>query len=145
MPRVYKPAPGSRRYKSYDEHTLQKAILEVTKGRLSLRKAANYFKISIGTLSNKIKGKHNRAVGGTTALSCQEEKALAECLVTCADGGLPLSPNEIKSFTKYYLQSIGKFLYFIRSRQQLYLLGYIFKTYSRKALSSIQRWMHSGR
>ena len=108
MPRRYKRKPGSRTYKNFSEETMEQALLNIGNGTLSILAASKQFKIPYGTLHNKFMGKHGKRMGGQTALSVQEEKAIVTCIVKCADWGYPLSTFDVQMFTKSYLERIGK-------------------------------------
>lgn len=108
MPQKYTKAVGSRAYKNYTEDTLKEALIEVVEGRLSLSKASQIYKIPLGTLHNKYHGKHVGMPGGRTALSDDEEKSILEAFAICGDWGFPLSLIDLRLFTKYYLEAVGK-------------------------------------
>ena len=60
--------PGSRPYKNYSPAMIQEAISKIKSGSLSILQASKTYKISFGTLRNKVKGLHTKTVDGQTAL-----------------------------------------------------------------------------
>ena len=50
MPREHKRKPEARTYKNYTDESLQKALDAIETKKMTLRKASEKFKISIGTL-----------------------------------------------------------------------------------------------
>ena len=62
MVRTYKKKVKGRSYKNYTETKLEAALAEIRQGE-SLLKISQSYNISIGTLSNKIKGWHPKKVG----------------------------------------------------------------------------------
>jgi len=108
MPRSHKRKLGSRNYKNYTAQTLQNALEEVNNETLSLAKASEKYNIPIGTLSNKKNHKHEKTVGGPTALTAKDEDDLKTVLLTMAAWKAPLSLFEIRMLVKIMLDKCGK-------------------------------------
>ena len=54
---------GKRRtYKAYTTESLEQCLQNVTNGNLSMRKAAEIYKIPRATIKNKLEGKHSIGV-----------------------------------------------------------------------------------
>ncbi|KAF4517677.1 hypothetical protein B566_EDAN004971 [Ephemera danica] len=113
MPRHYKREPGKRQYKNYNDATLNQAKENVQDGKLSLYEASRRYRIPLGTLHNKLKGKHNKQNGGQTALAREEELAIIDSILIAADWGHPLSLLDLRLYTKAYLdrrnRNVSKF------------------------------------
>lgn len=107
MPRKYKPKVGSRTYKKYSDNDLEEALLKITNGELSIKKASETYNISYGTLHNKYHGKHGLNAGGQTVLTLAEEESIVRSLITCGEWGYPLAMFDLQMFTKYYLDKKG--------------------------------------
>lgn len=110
MPRIYKKAVGARSYRNYTDETLEKALIEVVEGRMSQAEAARHFKISLGTINNKYKGKHIQKFGGQTVLTADEEAKLVLAIKVCGEWGFPLTTMDIRLMTKRFLTETGKYL-----------------------------------
>jgi len=63
MPNKYKRTVGSRPYKNYSEHTLQRCLLAVKTKHMTQREAEKAFKIPRRTIINKLKAHHVQPVG----------------------------------------------------------------------------------
>lgn len=74
---------------------------------MSYRKASKTFKIPLGTLNNKCRGKHMKYCGHPTALSKQEELIICAVIIACGDWGYPLSKLDVRMMTADYLIDIG--------------------------------------
>lgn len=108
MPRVYSRKLGAKRFKDYDEETLEKCLSEVLDGKISANRAAKKYKIPKGTLINKMHGRHIKKHGGQTVFSAAEENDFVEGLITCAKWGFPLNTLDLRLSAKSYLDRIGK-------------------------------------
>ncbi|KAK9704005.1 hypothetical protein QE152_g28556 [Popillia japonica] len=108
MPRVYKKTPGSRSYKNYSDETLDQCLREVLDGQISTTAAVKKYRISKGTIINKIHGRKGFKTGGQTALSSSEELAFVNNLITCAEWGFPLTKHDLRLLVKHYLDREGK-------------------------------------
>ncbi len=106
--RTYKRRVGARSYVNYSEATLEEALIEIVEGRMSQAEASRRYKIPLGTINNKYKGRHMRKAGGQTTLTKQEEKKIVESIKLCGDWGFPLAYLDIRLMTKQYLQAVGK-------------------------------------
>lgn len=76
----YKRRLGARRYRDYDEETLENAIRALGNGRSS-RQAETIYKIPRRTLLNKVKNKHSGSVGHPTMLTEVEERCLVDVVI----------------------------------------------------------------
>lgn len=108
MPRVHTRKLGSRTYHNYSDSVLAEAILKVENGELSMRAASKKYKISFGTLHNRLQGKHSKPIGGQTVLSKEEEECIIHSVTTCADWGYPMTILDLRLFAKSYLDSVGR-------------------------------------
>lgn len=108
MPRVYKKKPGSRSYKNYSDETLNQCLSEVLDGKISATAAAKKYRVSKGTIINKIHGRKWLKSGGQTALSSNEEHEFVNNLLTCAEWGFPLTKHDLRLLVKHYLDRQGK-------------------------------------
>ena len=108
MGRVYKSPLGSRNYKNYTEEQLNEALTKVLDGHLSLKKASKEYNIPMGTLHNKIHGKHHHKAGGHTVLTHQEEVNIINATTKCGDWGFPLTLFDVQMFVKNYLERQGR-------------------------------------
>lgn len=105
---MYKKTPGSRSYKNYSEETLDQCLREVLDGQISATAAVKKYRISKGTIINKIHGRKGLKTGGQTALSSSEELAFVNNLITCAEWGFPLTKHDLRLLVKHYLDREGK-------------------------------------
>lgn len=103
MPRKYEKTPGARNYQNYTEETLEKAAFLVKTKRISLRKAAKEFGIPKSTIDNKVKGKHQKKVGGQTRLTEETENMLVNVIDTFIAWKMPLSKLDVRLLVQDYL------------------------------------------
>lgn len=106
MPRTYKKPTGSRTYANFSKETLEKAVLEIKKNRLSIRKAAQQYSLCPSTISRYLKKEESTgegAYGGQTVLTAQEEQMLVDGLLLAAEWGMPFHRNDIKLIVKGFL------------------------------------------
>ncbi|KAL6961676.1 hypothetical protein U1Q18_050289 [Sarracenia purpurea var. burkii] len=80
MVRNYKRKVGARSYRNYTDDDVNKALLEIVEGRLSILAASNQFDIPYGHLYNKFHGQNIHPVGHPTALSPTLERHIVQCL-----------------------------------------------------------------
>lgn len=93
----HKRLSGSRKYTDYSNDDLIQAIRSVKAGVISMAKASKKYGIPIGTLHNKLTGKHSmKKAGGQTALSTETELELVRNIITCCDWGFPLTSVDVK-------------------------------------------------
>src|SRR5258705_789934 len=102
MVRNYKRLPGARVYKNYDDATLQLALAAVNNG-MSLQKASTIYKISVGTLFNKVHKKHGNKVGKPLTLGSEEEGIIVQYILTTAESGFPFDAADVKYLVPAYL------------------------------------------
>lgn len=107
MPRNYTPIPG-RRYQNYTKDDMQRALEEVTCGRLSASDAAKRFSIPRRTLIDKLSGKHPGTSGGQPVFSKTEEELIVNTLQAVSSWGYPLSPLEVRLLIKGMLDKQGR-------------------------------------
>ena len=79
--RTYKREVGSRPYAmSYTPMTLEKALLSVRSGKMSIKKASSTYHVPFGTLFNKVNNKHSGKSGGQLRLSAETETRIVETI-----------------------------------------------------------------
>jgi hypothetical protein len=108
MVRNYKRSPGTRPYKNYTDDLLNEAKENVSKGKMSLAKASKIYKIPLGTLHNKLNGKHSKKNRGQSVLSETEERSMLDSILVAADWGYPLNSLDFRFYTKAYLDTANK-------------------------------------
>ena len=86
MPRTNTKPVNARKYASYDEEVMEKALKEIKKGDLTMRKASGKYGIPLGTFYHRMNKKHNKKVGRPTVLTGLEEEAIVSHLLTCVEG-----------------------------------------------------------
>ena len=147
MVRTYKKKVGCRSYKNYSEKKLEAALAEIRQGE-SLLKISTSYNISIGTLSNKIKGLHPKKVGHPTKLTSEEEDAIIEGIITMAEWGFPVDAKTLRVIVRNFCTELrtanrffnGKlpgrdFLYAFLNRHRKILSLRLVPNYSRKRAS----------
>ncbi|CAG4969951.1 unnamed protein product [Colias eurytheme] len=84
MPRTYKPKPGRKVYKTYDETIIQQALMELEKPNTSLKIVAEKYKISKSVL-HRHKTKCLKPLGEIIRfLEKEEEKITYKTSKNCA-------------------------------------------------------------
>ena len=106
MVRNYKRSNDSRSYKNYTEQQPADALTAISSGEMKFRETSVHFKISIGTLHNKIQGKHTNVPGYQTALTENEEKVIVDSLLAVGSWGFPFSTTEVQLMVSSYLKLI---------------------------------------
>lgn len=101
--RKYNKAVGSRSYRNYSTECVTKAIDEVTKKKKSLKSTAKKYNIPLGTLYNKVHGRHKNCSGGQTRLSAACESLLAAIILTLAEWMVPIGSAEVRALVRDYL------------------------------------------
>jgi hypothetical protein len=96
-------ANAVRRYKSYSNETLSKAIREIGNKKISINAASKRYGIAKGTLMNKIKKKHTRKVGRPLVLTTVEELSIVHHMIIVSDWGFPFSKADLCQLVKIYL------------------------------------------
>lgn len=109
MPRTYKRALGSRKYKDYSEEKLQQAVEAVRNG-VSVRQASLEFGPSRATITKVLGGVKPGKVGKPYVLSEEEQEKLAQCLSVAADWGFPLTTYDVRLVVKGFLDRSGRTL-----------------------------------
>ena len=105
MTRFHKRKPGSRKYRDFDESTLQKAKEAVSKG-VSLRQASRQFNIPRSTLTRHMKSKP-KSPGRPPVLSEREESILIERIQIMCEWGYPIDGLDLRYLVKEYLDRKG--------------------------------------
>ncbi|KAF2891560.1 hypothetical protein ILUMI_14613 [Ignelater luminosus] len=84
--RKYKKKLGRKNYRNYSSETLTKALNEIRSKKLLLNRASAKYEICKGTLSHKLREKHNNTKPGRpNVLDDNEEKALVHILMKTAE------------------------------------------------------------
>ena len=99
----YEKTLGARNYQNYSEATLEKAAFLVKTNRISLRKAAQEFGIPKSTIDNKVKGKHQKKVGGQTRLTEETKRMLVNVTDTITAWKMPLAKIDVRLLVQDYL------------------------------------------
>ncbi|XP_050302047.1 uncharacterized protein LOC126740161 [Anthonomus grandis grandis] len=107
MPRHYKKKVEKRTYANYSTADLQNALAAI-RGGMSQAKASKKFKISRGTLQNKLKGSHERHPGHPTVFTPMEENLLTKTLSTVSDWGFPFTKADTRQVLHKYLEKKGR-------------------------------------
>lgn len=100
----YKRPLGARKYRDYNENTLEMALQRIREG-MSSREAESQFNIPRRTLLNKLNQRHTGEVGRPTTLNEVEERHLADVLIVCAEFGSPMRELDLRMLVKNYLES----------------------------------------
>lgn len=108
MPRRHKRKLPSRTYANFDPKTLEKALEDIRSKTLSIRSASAKYKISIATLSRKIRNKHMKKIGRPTVLLADEENKIVEGLLIAAEWGFPLTTRDLQDVVHSYLEKGGR-------------------------------------
>ena len=108
MPRVYKRKLGSQIYCNYDENKLADAVKAIKSGKMSYRKAQEYFRIPRSTLENKVNRTNPKSIGTPSVLNKEEEKMLVHGILRAAHWGYPLDSTDIRGIVKGYLDRAGR-------------------------------------
>lgn len=117
---IMKKRSGKRKYKKFSEQDLKTAIGKVQAGELSLRKASKQYNISLGTLSHKIRNKHNRSVGRPQYLTSEAETKLAKVLQILSVWKFPFRKSSVSKLVQYTLNSMGAFSKFKENKPTNY-------------------------
>lgn len=107
MPAKYKRKPGSRKYADYSDETLQLCLDSIREGKMSQRKAAEYFKIPRSTIKNKLKNKFPSKPGHPTIFSKAEEESFSAHIIKLYEFGFPVDELDFRFVVKTYLMSEG--------------------------------------
>ncbi|XP_043463100.1 uncharacterized protein LOC122499088 [Leptopilina heterotoma] len=108
MGRIYKSAEKSRKYCYYSESTIQKALSEVKRNKLSIRKASEKYNVPKSTLSDHLKIQNVKKFGRPTAISVEDEKYLLDSLLLCSEWGFPMKILDTRLIVQSYLERSGK-------------------------------------
>ena len=90
MVKKYKRQLGSRKYKDYSEDAIKEAIQKVKNEEMSMNAASKTYKIHIGTLSNKLRGLHEKKVGHLYVFREEEEAAFVAQILEVSRWGFHL-------------------------------------------------------
>ena len=91
-----KKKPGCRGYVTYSEEVLEQCLEAIRSGKLSIRKAAQEFKIPRSTIQNKLKGAHSGAIGRGCVFSEEEEKIFTSRIDLLTDWGFPIDFQDLR-------------------------------------------------
>ena len=105
MARTYKKTHGSRNYRAYTDSSLQAALNDIRHKGLPQRVAAVRYNIPRSTLKNKLKGAHNKAVGGQTVFTPEEK--LFEHTIVMSNFGFPVDTFDLRMIVKSYIDRRG--------------------------------------
>lgn len=110
MPRTVEKT-SSTKTRNYSCHVsktvLEKAKNDVQQKNMSVRKAAQKWKLGKSTLHDYIKGIHTKPVGRQPVLSPDEEHMLCTRIITLAEWGFPLDVMDLRMLVKAYLDRRG--------------------------------------
>lgn len=107
MPRIYKKKLGPRGKCNYNKQYLERAVLAVRHGRMSMRQASEQYGIPYTTINRRYHGKNPLKYGRQPALSDMQESQLKEVLQICAEWGFPLKSTDIRYIVQQYLTALG--------------------------------------
>lgn len=108
MPRNPKKRPLVRNYKQHTENQLEEALIKILDGKMSITEASKEYKISKGTLINRVHGRHGSSIGKPTKSSNVEELLLLKNIFLCGIWGFPLDKYELRCIAKSYLDSLSE-------------------------------------
>ena len=91
---------GKKRRKFWNDKDMLSAMETVSKGEMSVSRAAAAFSVPRKTLDDRVKGRveHGTKPGRSTVLTEQEEKALCSYLIYMAERGFPLTRRMVMAF-----------------------------------------------
>lgn len=92
-----------RQYRQYNDSVLNSVVAAIRNKEISITKAAKKFKISKGTLVNRVNNNHSKSVGYPLVLSKTEEETLIGHIITVSQWGFPFDKNDLCQLTKLYL------------------------------------------
>ena len=90
MPRVYHKGTNKRKYQSYSQEDLLKAVGKVEEGATLYTRNWKKYDIPFQTISKKMRKEHVMKVGRPTILSEAEEAAIVNGILCLADWGFPV-------------------------------------------------------
>ncbi|CAI6374493.1 unnamed protein product [Macrosiphum euphorbiae] len=115
MPNKYKQTVGSRLYKNYTEHTLQRCLLAVKTKQMTQQEAEKAFKIPRLTIINKLKAHHVQPVGRPTVFTEPEENNFVGDIHVMSEYGFPIDKTDLKFIIKSYLDRNGRHVKFFNN------------------------------
>lgn len=98
---------GARPYAAYTKYNLSAALQDVKSGLLTVRKAAEKYKVSKSTISRKLHGKNMSTIGHPRTFSEVEEAIIQKTLLAAAKWGFPLSAFDVRCIIKAHLDKKG--------------------------------------
>lgn len=107
MPRKYVKRLGSRPYCNYSKETLQNCLEAIRSGMPKLTASSTYG-IPVRTLTNKLKGGHEKKPGGQVLFTPDEESSFVNHLLKLSEYGFPISSNDLRYVVASYLNKKGK-------------------------------------
>lgn len=117
MVRHYQKKVGGRTYRNYTDATIEEALQKIVDEQWSIRRAADTYKISFGTLYNRYNGLHIRSVGRPTLFSNEEELQFIESAAICGEWGFPLSKADIQALAKSCLDQKGAIISWLKENK----------------------------
>lgn len=100
--------PNARKYKTYTEEDMRRAVAAVNSGEGSCKRIALRFGINRTTLLNHIKGYKCKEVGRPTVLTKQEEELLVHSLVKLGEWGYGFDRLQLRQCVQDYLRRIDR-------------------------------------
>lgn len=94
MPSSYKKENNTGIYQAYTKENLTDALNKIRAGK-TVREVSEIYKISIRTLSHKLKGHHSSKNGRPTSLSEAKENCILTLLLCLAEWGFPVDATEL--------------------------------------------------
>ena len=94
---------GTQTYQAYTTESLEQCLQNVTNGNLSMRKAAEIYKIPHATIKNKLEGKHSKGVGGQTVFTRKEEELFVSRIISMCNWEFPLDKFDLRMVVSAYL------------------------------------------
>ena len=109
MTRTYTSKPGTKKIVNYSEESVNEAVTLLLDSKISFRAASRKYNIPLGTLYNRVHGKHGmKKHGGQTVLSSEEERQVVENILLCSDWGFPLDREDVRMYVKMFLDNQGR-------------------------------------
>ena len=108
MPRNYQRKIGSHHYRNYSEDNLLRALDELRRKTISLRKAEEKYNIPIITLRRKLRNENPGKPGKPTVFSQEEEQLLVAHIIALSTYGFPITSFDLRCIVSSYLHSVGR-------------------------------------
>ena len=108
MPRVYHKGTNKRKYQSYSQEDLLKAVGKVEVGATLYTRNWKKYDIPFQTISKKMRKEHVMKVGRPTILSEAEEAAIVNGILCLADWGFPVDRWKLQKIVRHYVSTCGQ-------------------------------------